>query len=338
MNSKDTALSFGFRHDLPRWQQLVSPEWIAGLNAGEPITAAPAGNWRLLEIGFDTMDAYLQGHIPGASYVDTTEFEYGPLWNKVADTVLMDLLLSCGIRHDTTVILYGRHPLAAARAAHLMLYAGVGDVRLLDGGYAAWTRLHFPLEQGLSAWLPAACDFGAHYPAHPEYLVEMCQVRTLLEQPDACLVSIRTWNEFIGKTSGYSYIPAKGDIAGARWGRSGSDNDVNNMSEFHDEHGKMRSVAEICRMWSAKGIRPDKQTVFYCGTGWRASLAFFYAWLMNWERISVYDGGWCEWSRDPSNPVVCRVDASYERFRNHLEDEPFGSLVPCSPIPYQARD
>jgi 3-mercaptopyruvate sulfurtransferase SseA len=28
---------------------------------------------------------------------------------------------------------------------------------------------------------------------------------------------------------------------------------------------------------------------------------------MNWERISVYDGGCCEWSRDPDNPVVCRV-------------------------------
>jgi len=35
----------------------------------------------------------------------------------------------------------------------------------------------------------------------------------------------------------------------------------------------------------------------------------FYAWLMNWERIGVYDGSWCEWSRDPANPVVCRFDA-----------------------------
>jgi 3-mercaptopyruvate sulfurtransferase SseA len=25
---------------------------------------------------------------------------------------------------------------------------------------------------------------------------------------------------------------------------------------------------------------------------------------MDWERISVYDGGWFEWSRDPANPVV----------------------------------
>ena len=39
-------------------------------------------------------------------------------------------------------------------------------------------------------------------------------------------------------------------------------------------------------------------------TGWRASEAFFYAWLMDWKQISVYDGGWYEWSSDPKNPTV----------------------------------
>jgi thiosulfate/3-mercaptopyruvate sulfurtransferase len=59
-------------------------------------------------------------------------------------------------------------------------------------------------------------------------------------------------------------------------------------------------------VWAAAGIHRDLDIAFYCGTGWRASLAFFYAWLMGWERISVFDGGWFEWSSDPGNPVVCR--------------------------------
>lgn len=42
--------------------------------------------------------------------------------------------------HAATVVLYGRTTLAAARAAHLMLYAGVRDVRLLDGGWCEWSR------------------------------------------------------------------------------------------------------------------------------------------------------------------------------------------------------
>jgi 3-mercaptopyruvate sulfurtransferase SseA len=33
---------------------------------------------------------------------------------------------------------------------------------------------------------------------------------------------------------------------------------------------------------------------------------------MGWDNISVFDGGWCEWSRDPANPVVCRIAAPAE--------------------------
>jgi thiosulfate/3-mercaptopyruvate sulfurtransferase len=84
------------------------------------------------------------------------------------------------------------------------------------------------------------------------------------------------------------------------------------MTEFHHSDGRMKPAAEICRIWQTAGVHASHQTVFYCGTGWRASLAFFYAWLMNWDRIAVYDGGWCEWSRDGANPILCRVAADGE--------------------------
>ncbi len=47
------------------------------------------------------------------------------------------------------------------------------------------------------------------------------------------------------------------------------------------------------------GLPPFSSTpvAFYCGTGWRASETFFYAYLMDWPNVSVYDGGWFEWSR-----------------------------------------
>jgi 3-mercaptopyruvate sulfurtransferase SseA len=309
LNSPTVILRFGFRHDLHRWQQLVTPAWVAGLVAGAPLTAAPAKDWRLFEVGFGAADAFARGHIPGAGYIDTSELESGPLWNKVADAALEQLLLGHGIRHDVTVVLYGRNPLAAARAAHLMLYAGVADVRLLDGGFDAWGRAGLPLAQGSPYPYSSAFEFGLAFPAHPHYLVDMPQARRLLLEADGALVSIRTWNEFIGQTSGYSYIEARGDIPGAGWVRSGADDDVNSMSAFHGDDGSMLPAAEIERMWRAAGADAGHRTVFYCGTGWRASLAFFYAWLMNWERIGVFDGGWCEWSRDPANPVVCRFDS-----------------------------
>ena len=104
------------RGDLARWQHLVNPAWLACLIAGQAITAAPAGHWRLFEVGFEGAAPFLLGHIPGATYLDTNQLEGGPLWNKVPDPELLRVLLEHGIRHDSTVVLYGRNNLAAARA------------------------------------------------------------------------------------------------------------------------------------------------------------------------------------------------------------------------------
>ncbi|NML60972.1 hypothetical protein HHL21_07720 [Massilia sp. RP-1-19] len=152
---------------MPRWRQLVPSAWVAGLVTGAPITAAPAGEWRLFEIGFGAAEAFARGHIPGAGYIDTAQLERAPLWNKVPDAELKQLLLGHGIRHDVTVVLYSRNSLAAARAAHLLRYAGVVDVRLLDGGFAAWTGAGLAVAQGLPQTYDAAADFGAAFPGRP---------------------------------------------------------------------------------------------------------------------------------------------------------------------------
>ncbi|WP_426111428.1 sulfurtransferase [Massilia sp. PWRC2] len=310
MNSAPAAVPFGFRRDLPRWRQLVTPAWLASLLAGQPCAAAPAGRWCLLEVGNGTLAQFEAGHIEGARYLDTARLERPPTWNCCDDAALLQLLLEYGIGHDVTVLLYGRNMLAAARAAHLLLYAGVHDVRLVDGGLAAWRLAGLALLRG-SAPATAAplAQFGGVFPGRPELMLDMVQVRAM-QQADGVLVSIRTWSEFIGETSGYSYISARGEIPAALWGRAGDDGDVDSMSQFHDGLGRMKPAADIARMWRAGGILPEQQLVFYCGTGWRASLAWFYAWLMGWQHIAVYDGGWCEWSRDSANPQLCRVRAA----------------------------
>ena len=302
---QDNKVAAQFRPDLVRWRQLVTPAWLAALTAGAHVAAPPSADWRLLEVGCGGAALFDHAHIPGASYVDAGEFESEPLWNKVADDVLLDLLLSHGVRHDTTVILYGRNNLAAARLAHLLLYAGVADVRLLDGGFALWEAGAYPCAQGPGGQPSghAAADFGIPFPAHPEYLIGTSEARALLSRHDGALVSIRSEAEFLGKVSGYSYIAARGDIPGARWGRAGVDGDVNSMSAYHLADGRMKPVAEILAQWREAGIAEDLDVGFYCGTGWRASMAFFYAWLMDWPRISVYDGGWLEWSGSVSRDL-----------------------------------
>ena len=304
---KTTSL---FRDDLLRWQQLVTPAWLHGVVVGQAVPAAPQGDWCLLEVDCGPPTAFEQNHIPGAHYLDTHDLEDGPFWNKVADPTLLALLLRLGITCTTTVILYGRNQTAAARAAHLMLYAGVTDVRFLDGGFAAWQRAGLPFATGPSPPKAPAHNFGGTFPGCPHYLINHAQAQSLAKDATALLVSVRSWDEFSGKTSGYSYIEAKGDIPGARWGRAGDSGDVNSMSAYQNADGTLRAAQDIQAFWGVEGITPDKTIAFYCGTGWRASLAFYYAWLMGWEHISVYDGGWFEWSSLCTVPTTTTTTTS----------------------------
>lgn len=69
---------FTFRHDLRRWRQLIDPLWLAALNAGSPVPAAPAAGWRLFEIGCGDGPLFAHSHIPGAAYLDPSQFEHPP--------------------------------------------------------------------------------------------------------------------------------------------------------------------------------------------------------------------------------------------------------------------
>jgi thiosulfate/3-mercaptopyruvate sulfurtransferase len=76
------------------------------------------------------------------------------------------------------------------------------------------------------------------------------------------------------------------------------------MQHYRNVDNTMRAYPEIRANWEQAGITADKWVAFYCGTGWRASETWFYAYLQGWERIAVYDGGWFEWSQDPiNNPI-----------------------------------
>ena len=183
------------------------------------------------------------------------------------------------------------------RAALILHYCGVGTSASSTGattlGFERGTR-STPLLTRRRQSRPSASPI----PQRPEAIVDIDEAKQILADPDgAALVSVRTWNEHIGKVWGYNYIRPAGRIAGDVWGNCGSD--AYHMQHYRNVDNTMRAYPEIAANWEEAGITPDKWVAFYCGTGWRASETWFYAYLMGWQRIAVYDGGWHEWSRDP---------------------------------------
>jgi molybdopterin synthase sulfurtransferase len=302
---------------LPNYDKLVHPQWLRRLLDGGRPEAAPAGRFLLLHVNFGVPEEYAEDHLPGALYLDTNQLEDPADWNRRPPEALEEAVRSLGITHDTTVILYGRDTeghadekwpgrragqIAATRAALILHYCGVDDIRLLDGGYDAWVRDGNPLETIRREPEPVP-SFGARIPKRPEAIVDIDVAKAILADPEgAALVSVRTWNEHSGKVSGYNYIGPAGRIAGDVWGNCGTD--AYHMQHYRNLDNTMRAYPEIAANWEEAGITADKHVAFYCGTGWRASETWFYAYLMGWRRIAVYDGGWFEWSRNPvDNPI-----------------------------------
>jgi thiosulfate/3-mercaptopyruvate sulfurtransferase len=306
---------------LPQYQKLVHIDWLRQVLAGERPEAAPAGEFVLLHVNFGVPEEYAEAHIPGALYLDTNTLEDPADWNRRSPAVLDTAIRALGITKDTTVVVYGRDTeghanekwpgrragqIAATRALMILTYAGVEDVRLLDGGYDWWVRDGNPVEAVLREPSPVA-EFGAVIPVRPEVIVDIDEAKQIIADPDgAALVSVRTWREHIGAVSGYNYIGPAGRIQGDVWGNCGSD--AYHMQHYRNVDNTMRAYPEITANWAEAGIVPDKWVAFYCGTGWRASETWFYAFLQDWPRIAVYDGGWFEWSQDPvNNPIEIGV-------------------------------
>jgi 3-mercaptopyruvate sulfurtransferase SseA len=303
---------------LPRYEKLVHIEWLRGVLAGEEAEAPPAaGKFLLFHVNFGVPEEYAEGHIAGALYLDTNWLEDPNDWNRRSPEAIDAAVRALGITHDTTVVVYGRDTegganekwpgrragqIAATRALMILRYAGVNDVRLLDGGYDWWVQAGYPLETTQREPSPVA-DFGVRIPLRPETIVDIDEAKQILaDRQRAALVSVRTWKEHIGAVSGYNYIGPAGRIAGDVWGNCGTD--AYHMQHYRNVDNTMRAYPEIVANWTEAGITLDKWVAFYCGTGWRASETWFYAYLQDWPRIAVYDGGWFEWSKDPvNNPI-----------------------------------
>lgn len=313
-------------HKLPmekmeRYRQLVPADWVKSLVDGIRPPEHNGNRTVICHAHYRNREAYLSGHIPGAIDMDTLALEAPETWNRRSPDELKDALEKHGITSDTTVLIYGKFMwpdnedefpgsaaghIGAIRCAMIMMYAGVKDVRVLNGGFQSWEDAGFEISVEEKSKVGVK-DFGAPIPGNPQLIVDVPEAKEMLASESAELVCVRSWPEYIGEVSGYNYIEPTGRIPGAVFGNCGSD--AYHMENYRNPDHTTREPREIVEIWKEVNITPDKHLAFYCGTGWRGSEAFYNAWLMGWPRVSVFDGGWFEWSNDPKNPFEKGVPA-----------------------------
>lgn len=288
----------------------VTADWVKSVIDGNQ---PESENYVILEVSYgataDDSPSYNDGHIPGAIHASIMEVEDATgdeagAYNLLAAEEIRDYVLSHGITKDTTVIMYAGDGdnAGVARQAYGYIYLGVENVKILNGNLDAWNTAGYDLETEANEGT-AAEEFGVEVPAHPEYWVSIEDAKDRVENEENFkLVSIRAKEEWLGETSGYSYMDKAGEPKGAVWGK-GCDTafDVNG---FCNDDGTVKELAEVLETeWADVEFTVDDQLAFYCGTGWRATVPFLIMYQEGYDNISVYDGGWYEWIMHDDYPV-----------------------------------
>ena len=235
-------------------------------------------------------------HIPRASYVDmdtalATIRASGVGGRHPMPTVetFTAAMRSAGVTASRPVVAYdGWSSLPASRVWWMLRHLGFLNVRVLDGGIAAWTAAAQPTESGPSA--QAAGDFTPSSPG-VGLLLEAADARRYAERH--LLLDARPADRFHGQNE--TIDPVAGHIPGAV--------SVPALSNV-DLDGRFLPVDELAARLRQLGAVDAESVGTYCGSGIQAThlaLALSVAGIT--DEADVYIGSWSDWITDPERPV-----------------------------------
>ncbi|MFE3518725.1 sulfurtransferase [Streptomyces sp. NPDC059166] len=238
---------------------------------------------------------YETGHIPGAVYIDLDTELAGPAGRGGRHPLpdpeeLGAVMRRAGVRRDTPVVVYdGGQGWAAARAWWLLRWAGHRDVRVLDGGLAAW-----PGELSTAVPEPAAGDFrpepGGLGLLDADAAAELARSGLLLDA--------RAAERYRGDVEPIDRVG--GHIPGAVSAPT---------TENVDGKGYFLPAPSLASRFAELGADSSTEVGVYCGSGVSGAHQVLALELAG-HRAALYAGSWSEWSADESRPVAKGPDPS----------------------------
>jgi thiosulfate/3-mercaptopyruvate sulfurtransferase len=274
---------------------LVSAEELADLLAhSNPAPAVLDVRWQLATKA--DRRAYLEGHIPGAGFVDLDQQLADPPGQRGRHPVpsaerFTSEMRAAGVCGSRPVIVYDdATSMAAARAWWLLRYFGHPEVAVLDGGFAAWVAACRSLQTETPS--TKGGDFVARPGGMP--VVGADDVGEVAAR--GVLIDARAQERFRGLVEPID--PVAGHIPGA----------VNRpTSENVDSDGRFLERSVLRDGFEGLGVRDDLPIAAYCGSGVTAAHEVLALELAGYG-AALYPGSWSEWITDPHRPVARETD------------------------------
>ncbi|ARF64749.1 MULTISPECIES: sulfurtransferase [Streptomyces] len=233
---------------------------------------------------------YEAGHLPGAVFVDLDQDLASPAGDggrhPLPDPEVFGAAMRrAGVGQDTPVVVYdGGQGWAAARAWWLLRWAGHRDVRVLDGGLAAWTG-----DLSTDVPHPAEGDFRPKPGALPTLDADSAAAFAR----SGLLLDARAAERYRGDVEPIDRVG--GHIPGA-------------VSAPTDENtgpdGRYLPAEQLAARFAGLGAEAGAEGVgVYCGSGVSGAHQVLALEIAGLTGI-LYPGSWSEWSADPSRPVA----------------------------------
>ncbi|MFF2135449.1 sulfurtransferase [Streptomyces sp. NPDC058193] len=236
---------------------------------------------------------YEAGHIPGAVFVDLDSELAGPAGSggrhPLPDPEAFGAVMRrAGVGARTPVVVYdGGQGWAAARAWWLLRWTGHSDVRVLDGGLAAWTG-----ELTTDDPEPAEGDFrpepGALGLLDADAAAELARSGLLLDA--------RAAERYRGEIEPLDRVA--GHIPGAVSAPT---------TQNVEKDGRFLPADALAARFTELGAGSGTPVGVYCGSGVSGAHEVLALELAG-HRASLYAGSWSEWSSDESRPVATGPD------------------------------
>jgi len=238
--------------------------------------------------------AYETAHLPGAVFVDL-DTELSGRRGAAGRHPLPDAgdfeatARRLGVNHNSHVVVYDAgDSVPASRAWWNLRYFGHGDVRVLDGGYAAWVSANLPVTQEIPA--VAAGDFVAR----PGHLPVLDADDAAAMATRGVLLDVRAPERFRGEVEPVDAVA--GHIPGA----------VNLPTIANvGADGRFLDVETLrSRFESLRGCEVGT----YCGSGVNAAHTAFAMTLAGLPTPALFVGSWSHWIADSQRPIASGTD------------------------------
>lgn len=241
-------------------------------------------------------ERYQKEHLPGA--VNTWWNDYKDAQGLVPSPERFSALLSkLGVENNDTIVLYaGSDKHDPAYVAHfwwLLDMFGDHNVKTLDGGLEAWQAAGYRLTDELPAVGPK------HFQVKKVDVGKLATTEEVLavvasHDPKVIILDVRELAEFTGAVQAPG-AARKGRIPGAVWLYWG---DVLKPDKT------LKNADELRKLFTEKGITPDKTVITYCQAGVRAAhTAYVLSEILGYKSVKNYAGSWIEWSHRQDLPL-----------------------------------